>query len=88
MNKSKEFATMLNRALEATVVNKPAVKKKRVYSKILTDKELQKIWNRNRATLATQTATQKALRRPYRLPNPLAPILGLPSGRMKPRGLL
>ena len=85
MNRPMSWNALLQQAATASVVSKPVMKKKAatdaIYGvaepkrkvqpkKYLTDAELQEIWDRNQATMRSQTATALAQmqRSPQRLP--------------------
>jgi len=97
MNKSQEFGMMLRKAMEATVVRKPAIRKKqkpvkdaiygvaepkkKVVPKKLNDRELQRIWDRNQAKMVSKTKEALASMQRSVSPQRLPPVPAVPYGR-------
>ena len=104
MNQSQQFGMMLRRAMEATVVKKPVIRKKpkpikdaiygvaepkkKVVPKKLSDRELQGIWDRNKAKMMSKTATALASMQRSPSPQRLPPIPAMPIGRPTMPGIL
>ena len=91
---------------EASVVKRPVIRKKqkpvkdaiygvaepkkKVKPKKLTDRELQDIWDRNKAKMVSKTATALASMQRSASPQRLPPIPAMPIGRrqIQPQGIL
>ena len=89
---------------EASVVKKPVIRKKqkpvkdaiygvaepkkKVVPKKLSDRELQGIWDRNKAKMMSKTATALASMQRSPLPQRLPPIPAMPIGRPTMPGIL